>query len=128
MSNVIAFSCRAGIDAKLESVGSTTVLKFRAANNVYASKEKQTNWFHCSMWGKRGESLEQYIKKGQELFVTGELYMRPWTTKEGAERISADVNVTSVDLIGGKPQEKDDTLTYEKKPEAKEEPSEDLPF
>ena len=54
------------------------------------------------MWGTRGEKLAQYLLKGKQVFVTGELSLRPYTSKEGVERLSVDVNVNNVNFVGSR--------------------------
>lgn len=43
--------------------------------------KKRTIWFDCSMWGKRGETLAQYITKGGKITVTGDLSTREYDGK-----------------------------------------------
>jgi len=33
--------------------------------------KRETTWVHCSIWGKRAESLEQYITKAKKMVLTG---------------------------------------------------------
>ncbi len=53
------------------------MLKFSIANNVgYGTEQgwkEYTNFFDCTMWGKRTESVQQYLTKGAPVIVTGEL-------------------------------------------------------
>lgn len=35
--------------------------------------KKTTNWFRCTVWGKRGRSIAQYLTKGTKVTVQGEL-------------------------------------------------------
>ena len=99
MSNSIAFIGHLGQDAELRRVGENTVLEFRVANNVGYGERKFTNWFSCTLWGKQAQSLEPMLLKGKQVFVTGELTLRPWTTREGVERLSPDVRCNNVHLI-----------------------------
>lgn len=101
MSNSISFVGRLGADSELKHVGEQTVLEFRVANNVGFGDKKTTNWFRCNLWGRRGQSIESYLTKGKQVFVTGELALRPYTNRDGVEQISSDINVTNVDFISG---------------------------
>ena len=99
MSN--AFSCvgRLAIDSKFDD-GQFKILKFRMASDVGFGDKKTTLWIQCNMWGARGEKLTQYLKKGQQVFVTGELSNREYTTREGEKRTSLELNVQQLDMIG----------------------------
>ena len=100
MSNSISFVGRIGQDPELKDVGSSQVLEFSIANDTGFGDRKTTNWFRCAYWGKRGASVQQYLSKGKQVFITGELTLREYTDKEGAKRISPDLNVSALDFVG----------------------------
>ena len=72
---MIMIAGNVGKDAVLRRTqGGDAVLGFSVA--VDNGKDKNGNkrdstWFDCSVWGKRAESLEQYITKGTKLTLTG---------------------------------------------------------
>lgn len=59
--------------------------------------KKQTIWIDCSAWGKRFEKVGEYITKGSQLGVSGELGARE---HEGKTYIT--LRVADVTLIGSK--------------------------
>jgi len=65
-------------------------------------KDKPTIWWNCQLFGKRAESLSQYLVKGQAVTVSGTVSQRTYTDKNGQERTSMDVRVSDVALQGGK--------------------------
>jgi len=65
-------------------------------------RDKPTIWWNCSIYGKRGEALAQYLTKGQSVTVSGTITERAWTDKDGAARKSMDIRVADVALQGGK--------------------------
>lgn len=101
--NSITFDGRLGRDASLEYTPSgEPVLKFVVASDIGYGERKVTNWFNCQLWGKRGESLKEFLQKGQQVTVYGQLTLREWETKEGEKRLSPDVRVSELSLQGGK--------------------------
>lgn len=70
-----------------------------AVDSGYGDK-KQTLWLDCSLWGKRGEKVAQYITKGAQVGVTGEL-----GTREHDGKTYLTLRVGEVSLIGGKRDE-----------------------
>jgi single-strand DNA-binding protein len=68
-------------------------------------KEKRTFWFDVSIWGKRGETLAQYLTKGSKVVVTGEL-----TTREHEGKTYLGVTANDITLMGG--GQKDDGGKY----------------
>jgi single-strand DNA-binding protein len=74
-----------GKDAELRDAHGTPVLGFSIAGTAGWGDREQTLWFNCSIWGKRGESLVQYIKKGTRVTVSGELSQREYEGKQYLE-------------------------------------------
>lgn len=109
MANSISFDGRLGKDAELKEVGETHVLNFAVGSDTGFGEKKKTNWFNCAVWGKRASSLEQYMKKGQQVTVYGELSTREYEGKNG-KGVSLEVRVNEVSLQGGK---KEDSPTDE---------------
>lgn len=60
-------------------------------------QNKQTLWLDCSLWGKRAEKVAEYITKGSQLGVTGELGQR-----EHDGKTYLTLRVGEVTLIGGR--------------------------
>jgi single-strand DNA-binding protein len=65
-------------------------------------RDKPTIWWNCQLFGKRAESLAQYLTKGQAVAVSGNLTEREWTDKDGQKRKTMDLRVNDVALQGGK--------------------------
>jgi len=89
-------------DAESKTVGSNQVVEFRFAADEGFGDKKVTNWLNCSWWGTRGTKMLDFLKKGSAFVVYGSLKLRPFTDKDGHERLSPDVEVTDVDFAGSK--------------------------
>ena len=50
-----------GKDAEVRTAAQTTVTGFNVAVEQRGKDGKKTQWIGCSMWGKRGETLAQYL-------------------------------------------------------------------
>lgn len=61
----------------------------------------EANFFDCVLWGKRGESLNQYLQKGQQVAVEGELHQERWE-KDGVKRSKVSIETTNIQLLGGR--------------------------
>lgn len=100
--NSITVSGNLGRDAELRSTGGgEQVLSFSVADSQ--GRDKPTIWWNCQLWGKRGAALEQYLKKGQQVTVSGSASEREWE-KDGVKRKSLEIRITNVALQGGKPE------------------------
>lgn len=78
------------------------VLSFSVADDQ--GKDKPAIWWNCSLFGKRAESLQQYLTKGASVTVTGTVQEREYTDKDGQKRKAMQVRVGDIALQGGKPE------------------------
>jgi len=61
--------------------------------------QEVTTWFRVSLFGRQAEVASQYLTKGRQVYVEGQLSQREWTDKEGATRISLEVRGTDVQFL-----------------------------
>ena len=110
------------------------VANFSLADNM--GKDKGAIFWSCQLFGKRAESLSQYLKKGQSVTVSGTVSQRTYT-KDGVEKTTMDIRVNDVALQGGRKEESAPPQRTQSQPQrnapAKRPPSgfddmEDVPF
>jgi single-strand DNA-binding protein len=89
--------CETRFTAKGDAITSFSV----ALSSGYG-ESKLTTWLNCSIFGKRGEALSPYLLKGSQVAISGEFSARPYTNKAGEEKLSLEVRVNDLTLIGGK--------------------------
>lgn len=65
----------------------------------------EANFFDIVIWGKRGEALNQYLTKGQQIAVEGELRQERWE-KDGMKRSKVSIEATNIQLLGGRNSER----------------------
>lgn len=102
MSNVFSFTGTVGRDAEVRATPSgQTVLNVTVANNVGFGDRQQTLWVRVTLWGRRAEGqLQNYLKKGQQVFVSGELSQQEYQANDGTNRTSLELNANVIDLVG----------------------------
>ena len=87
----------------------TSVASFSIANTrtymVDGNKKEQTSFFNCVAWGKRGETLSQYCKKGNRVAITGYLQQRTWDNKEGVKQYTIEIIVEKFQFLTPKTQQ-----------------------
>ena len=107
MSNTITFTGRVGRDAEVKYLPSgVAVLNAAVANNVGYGDKQQTIWFSCNLWGKRAEGeLVNYLKKGVQVFVSGEMTLREYQAKDGTMKTNVEVDVNVLDLLSKKEEQ-----------------------
>lgn len=93
-------------DAELKyTSGGSAVCKFALAIGKKYKKDDQyveeTSFFDVTLWGKLGESINQYLTKGKQVAVEGELKQERWDDAEGKAHSKVCVTASNVMLLGG---------------------------
>lgn len=107
MSNIITFHGRLTKDAgePRYTPSGTAVLNFTVAEDVGYGDRKHTNFHECALFGKRAEGgIVPYLVKGQAVFISGELTVKPPREHNGKSYNDVKIAVNTLDLIGGKGQ------------------------
>lgn len=125
---IVNVSGNIGQDAELKSLqNGDSVLSFSVASNSKIKDEKKTTWIRCSIWGKRGEALAQYLTKGTKVVAVGTLDVREYEANDGTTKTSLDVRVDQLDFMsaGGGANAGDETgeVTDEEFPHGANEPA-----
>jgi single-strand DNA-binding protein len=83
--NVCTFSGRVGRDPELRHMpNGDPVLGWPLAVDTGTRDKPATMWLDCRIFGKRGESLQQYIGKGAKLTVSGRLVQEEYQARDGS--------------------------------------------
>jgi single-strand DNA-binding protein len=105
--NVWNFTGNIGRDAETRfTPAGDAVTGFSVAVKAGYGDKATTTWVNCNIWGKRGETLAQYLVKGALVGISGECSLREYQDKEGQKKASLDVRVNDVTLLGKKPEGK----------------------
>lgn len=100
-----------------------------ALRSGYGKSEK-TNWVRCTMFGERGVKLSEYLKKGTQVAVSGEVSLNEYTNKQGENKASLECNVSNLTLVGkrelNEPKESSKANAYQ--PQPIDEIESDIPF
>lgn len=90
-----------GKDAEVKYLNNgDPVANFSVADSQ--GRDKPTIWWRCQLFGKRAESLSQYLTKGQQVAVSGSITERKYTDNAGNERTSMEIRVNDVALQGSR--------------------------
>ena len=106
-------------DAELGFIGATGTPKMTFSLAVERNYQKDKNnkkvdFINCEMIGKHTENLCQYVTKGKQILVEGELNIDNYE-KDGEKRSFTKVKVDRLEFLGGATTEKKtntDTLEF----------------
>ena len=84
-------------------VTSFSVATSRKWTDAGGQRQEKTTWFRVSAWGNLAETCAQYLTKGRQVFVEGELNEpRPYQGRDGEWRASLDVTARAVQFLGSR--------------------------
>lgn len=66
-------------------------------------RQEKTVWFRVTAWRKLGETASQYLTKGREVLVIGEVEEpSTWTDRDGNNRASLEVTARDIRFLGSR--------------------------
>lgn len=103
--NVVVLVGRLVRDAELKYTSSGyPICKFSLAINRRRKQGDQwveeANFFDINLWGKRGEAITQYLTKGTQVGIQGELRQNKWE-QDGQPRSKVEITANDIQLLGG---------------------------
>jgi single-strand DNA-binding protein len=79
------------------SLATTSVRKDREGN-----QQERTEWHRVVFFGKLGEIAGEYLRKGSQVYVEGELRYDKYTGQDGVEKFSTDIVANEMQMLGGR--------------------------
>ena len=71
--------------------------RYRAADG---EQREETEWFNVSAFGRLSEICNQYLTRGQQVYLEGRLRGRSYTDRDGQPRYSLDITLTEMQMLG----------------------------
>ena len=85
------------------SVCSFSVAVNRTYRDASGEQKEDVSFIDCSAWGKLGEMISQYAKKGTGVLVSGRLDQRSWEDKTtGQKRSRVEIVVEDFNFTGAR--------------------------
>lgn len=85
-----------GLPVASVSLATTDTWKDKATGE----KKENTEWHRLVFFRKLAEIVGQYLKKGAQIYVSGQLRTRKWTDQAGLERYTTEIVVDEMQMLG----------------------------
>jgi len=85
------------------------VTSFSVATNEKFGDNDHTEWFSIVVWNKLAETCNQYLTKGQQVYVEGRLQTRSWEGDDGVKHYKTEVIANRVLFLGQRKQAEEST-------------------
>ena len=80
-----------------------------ATNDDYTGKDggkvEQTDWHNIEAWGKLAEICGEYLTKGKQVYIEGQMKTRSWE-KDGVKQYRTSIKAINMQMFGGKGDQK----------------------
>lgn len=70
--------------------------------NKNGEKVTQTEWHRIELWDGLAKIAEQYLKKGNTVYIEGKLRTENWQDNDGNSRTTTRIRATNMSLLGGR--------------------------
>jgi single-strand DNA-binding protein len=84
-------------------------------------QREKTTWFRVSAWRGLAETVNQYVHKGMQVMVTGEVDASAYAGQDGTPRATLEITARDIQFLGRRGEGGDEGASYPSEPE-------DLPF
>jgi single-strand DNA-binding protein len=102
--NKVQLIGRVGGDPETRSIPSgKKVANFTVATSWGAGDKEKTEWHRIVAWEKLADITESYVKKGDPIYIEGEINYRSYEDKDGVTKHMTEVRAFNLILLGGKP-------------------------
>lgn len=69
-------------------------------NNQAGERQEETTWFRVTCWRGLAETVNEYLRKGRQVFVVGEIKASAYLNNAGEPAASLELTATTVKFIG----------------------------
>jgi single-strand DNA-binding protein len=96
-----------GSDPEIRTTGSgTRVANFSVATSRSwtgrdGAQQEKTEWHRIVAWDKLADIAERFLKKGDRLYVEGEIEYRSYEDKDGVTKYSTEIRAREMVMLGG---------------------------
>lgn len=82
------------------TIGVATNEKWK--DKVSGDIKERVEFHNVVIWGDQARAVQESVKKGQRIFVTGRVQTRAWETQTGTKRTTTEIIADQVTLLGMK--------------------------
>ena len=83
-------------------VAQFSVATSRRWNDKNGQQQEKTEWHRIVAWEKLVDIIERYVKRGDRIYVEGEIEYRQYQDKDNVTKYATEIRAREVVLLGGK--------------------------
>lgn len=90
-------------DLRFAAGSGTAVTRFTVAVNRQMKRD-EADFINCIAFGKTGETIAQYLTKGRQIAINGNIRTGSYDAKDGTKRYTTDVVVENFEFLSSDKQ------------------------
>ena len=97
-----------GADPEIRSTNSGTrvatlsiATSRRWTNRSSGQQEEKTEWHRVVCWDKLADIIERYVKKGDRVYIEGQIEYRKYEDRDGVTKWSTEIRARELIMLGG---------------------------
>ncbi len=79
-----------------------SVATSRSWNTADGERRTQTEWFNVVAWSSLAEICNQFLTKGQQVYIEGRLQTRQWEDDQGKRHSSVEIVANEMIILGSR--------------------------
>lgn len=83
-----------------QSVASFSVATSFRWNDPQGQKQERTEFHNVVAWRRLAEIVQQYLKKGSQVYIEGRLQTRSWDGQDGVKRYRTEIVADNMIMLG----------------------------
>jgi len=84
-----------------QNVTSFSIATNRSWQDQSGERKDAVEYHNIVAWGKLGELVNEYLKKGRKALVVGRLQTRSWDAEDGSKRQRTEIVASDINFVGG---------------------------
>ena len=89
-----------------------SVASSRRYTTAAGEQREQTEWFNCTAFGRLADVCNQYLARGQQVYVEGRISTRQYSRQDGTPGFSLDVAVNDVQFLSRRDEQQSEGGGY----------------
>jgi single-strand DNA-binding protein len=86
-----------------QAVANFTLATDETYKDRAGERQKRTEWHRIVLWGKLAEIAQQYVKKGQLVYIEGRIQSRQWEDKrDGQKKSTTEIVANVMRMLGSR--------------------------
>ena len=99
------------------SPSGTPMTHFSVASNrryttAAGEQRDETEWFNCTAFGRLADTCNQYLTRGQQVYIEGRLRSRQYDRRDGTPGFSLEVTVNEMQMLGRREEQQSEGGGY----------------